>query len=611
MVFNYFFALVYILSILIIAYFLFPKKDGLFVIRILGIFVSLSTIFYVVIYFCHLINHFYYYPLLSVLVLIGIIIFYYHKNKLVALPLKKPALEWKSLLIASIIFFSLLLVCFSYYQWEIAAPRYISIDAPKHFEKSRLIVKDLSNHLFLQEFGSFFVFSQLSPFKSSSDENILRNFQLFNILLFCSISSYLALLARKYLLFRSSSLFYLAASMASLGFVFNLFIMGFVPQLIGLLILLTFFDVYFLKYKNIAHWILLALIFFALVFCYIYWIPILFVLMGLDLLRSLSASNDKKNILIKTLPFIILLLYIGYAFGGVLRVLGAEGETYKVFLANFLVFIPFFFFALYSQLKKSLLSNPLTLLLTAAAVFFGILYSLYRVELASSYTMAKSLYLLGPLFYIFSIFGIDQLSSLIQSKRLRIAINSSITGILLVYLLLPFCPAYVLKSFEQYQALEKHLIESLQKENLMNPAFRPLDIFHFNAAFALYPQTNRLENFIILDRTKLDFIEQITRYLKEESDSNKKLYVIGDPKTSFWFYKLSGVKNANYDDLSNYDRIIMDYPRWQKEHDQPYIAIFETQTAQKWYWVNQETFHLSDFDIIYQSGQNLLLKYKG
>ena len=616
MIINLSISLIVIILCLAFTHILFKKKDVFFFFRFLGFLISFSILTYSIFYLTHWENHFYYYILFPLgfsavfLVFSGEKTF---KSLFQTGPWDKKKIFWSLL---SLVLLSV--ICGLYFHWDLATPRYFSIDAASHFQGVKTILNEPSSSA-PPYYAFFYVFLKMIPWDAGNILHILKIYQLYYIFFYCVTSVYCLVIFQKLLPVKKGLLQGAALALISLGFLFNLMIMGFLSQLTGLFLLLAFVDVYTLKEKDRRHWLALALIFLALGLCYVYWIAPAIIFIAVSEMYQLSLFPGKKNFLFKSTIILLLGLAV-FIFHNAVKVLNVEGETYKIYLANFLIFLPLIIYGSWRLIKqfKNGETASFSLLYVSSLIFGLILYLAYFSNLASSYSFAKSMYLLGPIFYYLSIYALDQMAASFKKKYLA---NLVTIIFLAVFGAAVFWPFYSYSKFhntlEEAQVVEADLLTSLDKENLMNPAFRPLDVFHFNAAFALYPQTYRLENFTTIDRTKLDFIERVTDYLKDEgdptrdfSDLNKKLYVVGDLKTSDWFSVLSGINNVNFNDLKNYDSRVMDYPQWQKSHDQPYIVIFETQTAQKWYWVNRETFRLSDYAIIYQSGQNFLLRLK-
>jgi hypothetical protein len=609
MIINLSISLVIVILCLAFTHTLFRKKDIFFFFRFFGFLISFSVLTYSILSLAHWENHFYYYIIFPFFAL-AVFLIYSGKN-----PFKSffRAGSWNKKQIFGGLLALVLLsaVCGLYFHWDLASPRYFSIDGAFHFKGVKTILNEPSVPV-APYYAFFYVFSKMIPLNAGNILHLLKIYQLYYIFFYCITSIYCLAVFQKLLPVKKKLLQGSAFALISLGFLFNLMIMGFLSQLTGLFLLLAFIDIYTLEKKDRRHWFVLALIFFALGLCYVYWIGPAIIFVVVSEIYQLFLFPGKKNVLFKSAIILLLGLAI-FVFHNALKVLNVEGETYKIYLANFLIFSPLIVYGSWRLIKRFKSGETASFsLFYASSLIFGIILCLaYFSNIASSYSFAKSIYLLGPIFFYLSVYALDQMTSSFKKTflaHLAAAIFLAVFGVAV------FWPFYGYSKFhntlEEAQVVEADLLTSLDKENLMNPAFRPLDVFHFNAAFALYPQTYRLENFVTLDRTKLDFIERVTKYLKNKSDPNKKLYVVGDLKTSDWFSVLSGINNVNFNDLKNYNSRVMNYSQWQNSHDQPYIVIFETQTAQKWRWINRETFHLSDYDIIYQSGQNFLLKLK-
>lgn len=507
-------------------------------------------------------------------------------------------------------------VAFFYFDFSFSLPKFISVDASVHYYMERyvlenerliftsrdLVVEDTDNY----PFGTSVLaasFSRLVPFLSQ-----LEKFQIFNVLVFFLISVYFILFLQKHFPFRSKLLFFSFCSFIVFGFFFNMLIMGFTSQIVGLFLLLFFSDA-FLYLENFGSFqknFFIALALSAILFTYIYWLPVALIFIFLKSLtkeKSGCFSFVKNFIQKNSLIFLIFVLFsLPYIISlynfGILRFSGSDGATYKVFLLNFIVFVPFIIQGLFLFGEKSSAKNPFFLFVSSSLLYFLLLFFLYSLtNSVSDYTQAKVFYLVGPILYFLTFFAIDKIYFNISVFR-KIFFSSLIFLLILSFIFMPF--------FKKKEYFSEKRKDSLRM-NLWGANGRVFDIFYFNAKSA--KNTNKEGGKLNINQDKKDFIEKIP-FLLEKKGYPQRIATVADPNISLWFYSLSWIWPREKIDGSTsiWEKEIFDYEKWKKQRTSPYLIILDTQPAKE--WMERNNFNIEDFDVICEKKGNYLLKLK-
>lgn len=616
---------IFLFATLIFLWLAIPKKDEFFIFRAIGIFFSFSILIYSILQFFGLKNNLLVY-IISFIFLAATLAIFNRKYR-----------SYKSLFFGfdskKILLSVVLLVFVSgtgllYFRGQLLAPRYQSMDASTHFKKVRLILE--SNDTAADPvYASVFASSKAFFYKKTDIKSILRDFQLFNLFLFSLLSVYFFLIFKKFLPIKSPVLNALVFLLLTFGFFFNLFVMGFLPQAVGLFLLFFFFDLYAnVRNENIGK-AFIALSMISVFFAYTYWFPIILFFFGFEWLKFFLLSKNRRKNLAFSAVFLLVAVFILLVvpetrskLQALAKMAMVEGETYKAILSNLIYLLPLFIPALFYLAKKRFLDAHAFVSFYFSAVIFSVaLFSTYIFNLSSSYTFTKSFYLTGPVVVAVSIFFLGILLERVKNNLLKFSVTFFVASGILAFIFYPFLDSrFNPKSFEEIQALEKKLNFSLDRKSVFSLEPRPLDIYFFNLEVFLNQDNFRMEYSGALNRTKMNFIEKIQNYLPPDYQKNyaydkapkneMKLYVVADLRTSYWFFELTRIWNPALNDPQTFQEIVFDYDAWKESPDPKYLVIFETQTAQKWLWLNQENFRWEDFDILCQSGQNYLLKLK-
>jgi hypothetical protein len=600
----------------------FRKKDAFFVFRCFGLIVLVSVLTYTIIQLFKVPNNIWYYSafMFAAAGIIGAI--KYKKEKTFDfIYLKKEDVDWKSLMKLLPLFLFIWTVSLAYYRGNLSLPRYTSIDAPLHFLNIRLITESL-DRLSDAVFASYFTFQKLFLYKSIETGIVLKNFQIYNIALYSFLSLYFWYLIRKTFEIKNIILSLSAFLLITLGFFFNLFITGFLTQSIGFFMLLFFLDLYPQISKNWGGKFVLALIAYTILLCYIFWIPVLALTLAFGWLNIFLKSKNKKRYLLYLIPLLLAGGFIVFQYRSLMNVAIDEGETYRPFVSNFLLFTPFFAYGLYLSYRKWRADNDLvTNWIFASLLFSLLLFVAYASGYASSYTFAKSFYLIGPIIYFLSFYSIG---FFLQKRKLPLSvpISAAILALVLAPIVLPLAAAYATPvNLENIQTLEAKLDYSQSKKSMFDIRLKPMDIFYFNTQIAVKLDFNLMETFPYWSEDKIKFLNGLEKHLPKEYadkygyDHNvnralTQMMIVSDFKSSKWFVSLTGIWNIAAADPAVLADKVFDLDQWKANHENPYLIILDGQTANKWLWLNQDKFKMRDFKVLYKQGNNYFLKLK-
>jgi hypothetical protein len=595
---------------LLLVHLFFQKKDAFFVLRSAGIFLSFSVLVYYATQLLGFKNNILYYPAIFLAISALIILVKYRtKKNLEFLFLNRSDFDWKSIFILIGAFSLVAIACLSYYCWQIVTPQYLSADAPFHFRNARLAM-EINGPVVDPVYAAFFTTSTIFLFKSLSVESVLRYFQIYNIAVFSLLSIYFFFLINRSFPIKSKPILILAFFATVFGFFYNLFVMGFFPQMMGLLFLLLFFDLYAMLEKKWHGILLLFSVALAVFVSYVYWFPLIIIFLFLDYLNKTMHSKKVWHVTRNALFFgAIFLLIVLAKYKALSKVALVEGETYKVILSNFVLLSPFFLYGIYLSLKSTLHdSYKGTLIFFSSLIFSTLLGISYALEKTSSYTFLKSIYLTGPLIFYASLYALDILLGKLRSSTVRRILAFSFAIFSFAFLL---SPLYTGKSDSQnlydMQKLETQLNSSFDKASIWDIHKKPFDIFFFNLEISLHRNSPLLESLNFVNKDEIGFLRGLPKHLP---DGISELNIVANRKNSYWFLVLTGIWNSSANDPESFDDKGVDYDDWLKNHKQPYLIILDSQTARKWLWLNQGKFKWEDFDIIFQNGQNYLLKLK-
>jgi hypothetical protein len=386
--------------------------------------------------------------------------------------------------------------------------------------------------------------------------------------------------------------------------------------------LIFFLDLYPELKKSLVGKFILILIAYVILLCYIFWIPVLALTLLLGWLNIFFQSKNKKRYLLYLVPLLLAGGLIAYRYRSLMTVAIDEGETYRPFVSNFLLFAPFFAYGLYLSYKKWKTDNDLAANWVFASLLFSfLLFVAYVSGYASSYTFAKSFYLIGPIIYFLSFYSIGFFLQK-KKKSLSIPISAVILALVLASIVLPLGAAYITPvKLENLQTLETKLDYSQSKKSMFDFRLRPMDIFYFNTQIAMKLDSNLMETFPFWDEDKIQFIKGLEKHLPKDY-TNKygynhninraltQMMIVSDFKSSKWFVSLTGIWNIAAADPAVLADKVFDLDQWKANHENPYLIILDTQTATKWLWLNQDKFKMQDFKVIYKEGNNYFLKLR-
>lgn len=548
--------------------------------------------------------------------------------------IKKFNFEKRTVILATLFFIVPVLACLLYFESNLGIPRYISIDSAYHFMLGRYINEShqllfFSRDLYFQDpvnypFGTSVITSLTSSLFSFFAYGQFYN--LLNIFFFALVTTYFFSVAYRKIPIRTKTGLFLFLILNCFGFFFNLMSMGFFSQLVGLFFLILFVDFY-PEIKNSA-WgsVLSGVLLSVLFFTYIYWLPIalLFILFqNIDFKNIKKSIYNKRNILnilifagvflAISMPYIIALINFRF-----LRFASDNGGAYKTFFLNFVIMAPFIMVGLSSMIKNWLEeNNPVATFFISSFLFSLILYILYEFDIASEYTLAKSYYLIGPIFYYMSIVGMEGAFFNMKNKTFasaKITIsdksvfweikNKTLNYVFMVtYLSIIFL--VILVPFEKMDRNFEVVKSPSLKMNTWKLNGRIFDVFYFNSQVI---NTDNLRT----NRAKLtknwDFLNKVEHYMPQQEDL-EKVMVIANADYSFWFYSMTWIWPRT--PINNSESIwkkLPTYSTWLSQRQSDTLVLLDTPETNT--WITDNNFDFSNFNIMYKVGENYVLQLK-
>ncbi|HRY82968.1 MAG TPA: hypothetical protein P5099_03970 [Candidatus Moranbacteria bacterium] len=314
-----------------------------------------------------------------------------------------------------------------------------------------------------------------------------------------------------------------------------------------------------------------------------------------------------------SLPYFIALINFRF-----LRFASDNGGTYKTFFLNFVIMAPFIMVGLSSMIKNWLKeNNSVATFFISSFLFSLILYVLYEFDIASEYTLAKSYYLIGPIFYYMSIVGMEATFFNMKNKTFasaKITIsdksvfweikNKTLSYVFMVtYLLIIFLA--ILIPFEKKDIHFEIAKSPSLKMNTWKLNGRIFDVFYFNSQVI---NTDNLRT----NRAKLtknwDFLNKAKHYMPQQEDL-EKVMVIANADYSFWFYSMTWIWPRT--PINNSESIwkkLPDYNTWLNQRNSDTLVLLDTTETKT--WIADNNFDFSNFNIMYKVGENYVLQLK-
>ncbi len=525
-------------------------------------------------------------------------------------------IDRKSLVFPLVLLAITFLVGLLYFRFDLKTPQYYSIDAATHFllgrntqqtEKILLFEKNIyfpdSKNLAEYPFGAAVTTSTFFNLLPTLGYDIV--FQLLMVVFYALVVTYFYQVFQRYFKIKSPLLNTMLVVLLTLGFFLSLVTLGFTAQLIGLFLVLGFVDLYAAIKNSYKGTIILALVLGAIFFTYYYWIPIIFIFLVIDNFNLLNLRKfaENKQVLLKRLVlmgiFALLLapyIYIIYK----IRILGystSDGSSYKVFLLNFIFFMPFIILGLF-DIGKSVLKekSEIAAFIVASIAFTGFLYVAYRLGKASPYTFAKSYYLTGPLLYFVAVSSIEKVANELKHLYSKLLIFGMTATFFLIVLMLPF---------------EKNVDTPIEIPNA--PTFsintlgldgRLFDVLYVDVRALIDPEYHRIN----LDDERTEFFANVRSYLPQ-TDGVMKISTMSDYDTAMWFYVKTDIWPRSLEDhIYLYDPQYVNYDLWKQQDNTCYFIMIGSYETNE--WLKKYDFNMDDFETIYQVGDNYLFKQK-
>lgn len=541
----------------------------------------------------------------STLLLLSILIGIINKKTLKKMSPRKFKLKINSSIVLLITVITSALLSIVYFKYNFDSPQFISIDGSVHFLLGKFINEN--NQLLFWKRTLYFRDPETYPFGTSIITslfsrtlpfiNYLKSFQILNAIIFTGLNLYFISLSLQREAISKILIFSLYIPLIIFGFFYNMMAMGFMPQMLGLLLLLFLVDIYDGLIQKWLGVIFISITLTVIFFTYIYWLPVALLFLVFKNYDLLKKTKDEKIKFISLLA-ISLLLSLIYATSlyefQILNFASSDGGTYKIFLLNFVIFIPFICSAIpkiISSLKDK--KDSWSSLILSSLLYFTILQVIYAFGKVSQYTLMKSVYLIGPILYYLFVFGLSLITKEITNKK-KTLLTAPL--ILILSLTIYFSFFNVDKSFNLSTAPSFFI-------NNWTLNGRILDIFYLNGQTTNNPSPDSHK--YNLSDEQIDFARKIKKHIPKDFKSNN-IMVVASPDESLWFYAMTWIwprvringKDSIWDPISYHD--------WLIQHESPLLVLFDTKSTKKWMISND--FILDDYTILYQEGENYLLK---
>lgn len=503
-----------------------------------------------------------------------------------------------------------------YFRADLKTPQYYSLDAATHLlvaehtqqtQKLLIFSRDLyypdARNIAEYPFGSAVVNSTIfnTLFFLSHDVS----FQLISILFFSLINAYFFSIFQRHFEVKNPVLIATLILLQTVGFFLNLMALGFTAQLIGLFFLLLFVDLY-LDTKDSPRGVLFCILaFVATFFTYYYWIPITLLFLGMDNLHLLNIKNLKANSKVILYRFVLLVLSTIIIAPYILTIIGAhivkyvadDGGSYKIFLLNFIFFLPLILIGLINLIKGVTKGKTGAVMFVLATILYTLgWYIAYRLGYASSYFFTKTYYITGPILYLVAIKTLDEIVAELKNNYAKLLPLATLGTLLLIFAIMPF------------QKNVDHGIEpppsAALPMNTLSLDGRLFDVFYFDIEALVRPSFHRVN----IDADMAEFMANFKEHLPAKDQDLDKISVVTDYDTALWFYVRTGVWPRSLEDrILLYQLELVDLDLWRAT-DKSQILILMTGNEMTEEWIKRYNFNMNDFKILYQVGDNYLLE---
>jgi len=354
-----------------------------------------------------------------------------------------------------------------------------------------------------------------------------------------------------------------------IGYPFNAMISGFEYLCVGILITTTIIyfmqEIYIRKdIKNIYKIIIMFLLNFGLIFSYCLFCP--FVYLAELVYMIIISKKQYKGMIIPIILTLVLPGIIGVTYLLLPQLIAnngntgisLEGWTYKNYWSNFILFIPFTIYLIYSDIKNK---NKESIFIYCMSVFLiiyiGILFVGMKLNMCSSYYLYKNYNILWIVLIILHIKGMIKLTSTYLNKPQKKNVYPN-SYIITLVLLVCYTLIYIVTFLYSILYLPVSVQRNLKREESIKDI---MEIFSYNYTIATHKSS-------YLSKEQIEIIEYFNENIRK--DYNNTLFIIRNSQM-VWIYSLTGYKTLkDFEDLEEYSMHIQKCMNGEYE----YLAYF-------------------------------------
>lgn len=352
------------------------------------------------------------------------------------------------------------------------------------------------------------------------------------------------------------------------------------------------------KYDELIFLIILFLLNFSVFFGYYLFVPVVYASEFIYFFIENVYSDKKlylKNIFEKRyvlmnciclfLPFILGFIFFlfpssGGETGSAISPFANEGYIYRDLYSNFIIFIPFILYQIYSNIKSKKYDFSIIFFIIQAIFTLGIFIFVLK-GMAATYYFYKNYFVLSLLcFYIF----LNTINSLVADKNIAFINCCGITIVLL------------------FSAFILNLENKLYNINiLINPTPKITSYFDIYAN-----NRNYLNNSPILDEKDIQTIIYYENNKEKLPLYNDAIPVIGSTQMRMWFYCLT-LDNPNFNSQGIYNEFNEEsftFEEFKGSNYEHFISLYSFEE------LGIDRNDLSEFEIIFENSSSFILKRK-
>ncbi len=416
--------------------------------------------------------------------------------------------------------------------------RYISMDSKEHYKAARefseitnLFKKPDSNITTGSGFmpGAYtnvgIIFKILNPYMGTVE--LYKTYIIFEAIVYILIGLVFYILLERYCKTINTKIIAIIFGVIYvLGYPLNAWISGFHYLMLGILYVQTI--LYIVKEKEDINFdyilITMLLLNFGLILSYSLFCPFVYLAQFIYYIYKYAKHKNKIKLFLQTLVTLILPGIIGVtylllpAIGKVGGYIALEGWLYKNIWSNFILFIPFTIYYIYTSIKnkKIVFDNIMFVLLL---LFMGVLFIGTKIEKCSEYYFYKNYYIFWLLIIYSSTKGMIEL---LKEKKTKFIVNIYTS----IYILLFVVSMYYNKTYVSWK-----------RNDSLNAI---MEIFTFNKTMI---EAKKAE---FITHEELELLKETEKIIENNWQRENDILLVTDPNEETWIQALTGYKNILY-----------------------------------------------------------------